>query len=555
MSAERAALIEALRGVPDEALTRLQYLEPATGCFNQCSFCSQGAGREVWQLTPKGLEDLFRALGTRAQERGLRIARDRSHRPGTVFPYEANDAGSYPYFDEYLQRAQTLGLKVRLSTVGYSSLAPTDPLLPNLSEMHRNIATNYAHVLDGFRISLTPYTIGWMRAETDRTSRKQFTADLANALGTYRKAFDELGHGASTAAVELRFAPLLQTCEVIDTHIAGHHVISAGSHLLVSIDHVADLPLTRVKAVENNRPVLTEPATRYVHITSDGLPPTPDTIRQALADELTIDHHRREVDLYLFRNADGPYYAVEPNFTANGRFAALQVYLREGKRKKSGYTDANRWFLNTLLDVKEAHGIHTKSDDFPHATWGHVDEVFDRLHARAQRLTDIYPAAAKHIRDQVIPLIETYKEALDGAGYPASTFFSPRFTLDTGQIVNQGRALGIFRGLSSTPDEPMTPREERGYGAVSLSSERGNVWRLAPVPFSQEGTLAIAVRGQKNDSGKAPSLVLEELDPRHLRNFDRDTGERLRRYELTGVEMEHQGPDEALRARAFPGIR
>jgi hypothetical protein len=55
----------------------------------------------------------------------------------------------------------------------------------------------------------------------------------------------------------------------------------------------------------------------------------------------------------------------------------------------------------------------------------------------------------------------------------APELFSRDFTIDTGQIVNQGRARGLFRGLVSLDDEPMTPREERGYGQVSLSSARG----------------------------------------------------------------------------------
>jgi hypothetical protein len=45
-----------------------------------------------------------------------------------------------------------------------------------------------------------------------------------------------------------------------------------------------------------------------------------------------------------------------------------------------------------------------------------------------------------------------------------------REPIDTGQIVNQGRAEHLFRGLTGTSGEPMTPREERGFGLVSLST-------------------------------------------------------------------------------------
>ncbi|MFI8265482.1 hypothetical protein [Streptomyces sp. NPDC085665] len=542
-------LLDQIRALPTEVLARLQYLAPATGCFNRCSFCSQAAGREVWQLTRPGLYTLITALATVANERGVRVARGRdAHRPGTIFPYLDNDIMSYPYLDDFLSLADSeLGAKVRVSTVGYSADAP------DLCATHHRIAAEFGHVLDGVRVSLTPYTLGWTDRAAESTTRQQFTADLTNLLATYRPVFDQLGHGAATAAVELRFAPLLGIVEVTDSSIDGHHVITAGPHMLISTQPTTEpVPAARVAALtENNQPVFSVPPRRYLHITAQGADST--TARAAIDGTLTHPHERREVDLYRFSNADGPYYAADPTFAEDGRFRALHIYPATERRKASGYTDATRTFLNTLLAIKASQGIGRR-EPFPAATWNDVQQIIRNMTDRATTLDAIDPTAAQHIRTEILPIVETYTTAMHAAGYPAAAVFSREFTIDTGQIVNQGRGKGLFRGLAATTDEPMTPREERGYGEVSVSSARGTVWRIAPVPFTPAGRLTVAVKGGKNLTADTPSLVVEELDPRHLRNTDRATGEPLRRYVLTGVDMEHVTLDQGRNRRAFPGL-
>ncbi|MFE5030253.1 hypothetical protein ACFRAO_45020 [Streptomyces sp. NPDC056656] len=545
------SLVDEIRRLPDEALSRLQYLAPATGCFNRCAFCSQAAGREVWQLTRPGLYALMEGMATVAGERGIRVARGRdAHRPGTVFPYLDNDILSYPYLDDYLSLARdALGARVRISSVGYSAGAP------DLVAMHRRIAEQFGEVLDGVRLSLTPYTLGWMDRSGEGTTRRQFVADLSNLLRTYRPVLDALGHGAATAAVELRFAPLIGLCDVSDQVVEGHHVIAAGPHLLISVARQeAPLQTARVSALDDrSQPVFSTAGRAYLHVRGDGLMPDAATVRAALAGTVVAPHERRTVEVYRFANADGPYFAVEPNFAPDGRFTALHLYPRTEQRRRSGYTDAARPFLNTLLAVKARHGLGRR-DPFPDASWSDAREVLGLLRAQAAVLNGIDATAARHLKEQVLPLVETYVSALHEAGWPASAVFSREFTIDTGQIVNQGRGMGLFRGLVSRPDEPMTPREERGYGDVSLSSIRGTVWRIAPIPVTPAGHLPVNVRGEKNTTALVPSLRVEELDPRHLRNTDRSTGEPLRSFVLPGADLEHVTLDRGTQRRAFPGL-
>ena len=550
-ASRRQVLADQFRQLPDEAFTRLQYLAPATGCFNRCAFCSQHAGREVWQLTAAGLADVAYAIAAVAAERGLRLAGGRVHRPGVLFPYLDNDIGSYPHLDALCGLARdVLHVKLRISTVGYSSRSP------HLAAMHHRIVADYGEVLDGVRLSVTPYTAGWRATGSDPVSREQFTLDMAAMLATYRPLLDRLGHGASTAAAELRFAPLVETSDLTDTILDGSHVLACGPHLLIGGDrHAGPLPVTTVTRLdERGQPVLSTPGRRYRHLSSDAFGDRAGAVLDAVAGRLPERSRTMDVTLHRLANADGDYYAADPGFHADGRFTALHLYPATATRRRSGYTDATRWLLNIILAHKAAHGLAPR-DPFPAATSDDATAVIAALEATAAGLdAGIDRGAAAHIRGNVIPLAATYADALGQAGYPPGLLFSRDFTIDTGQIVNQGRARSLFRGLVSLDDEPMTPREERGYGQVSLSSARGSVWRIAPAPHEPGFLLPSATTGGKNTPTAGPCLIAEELDPPHLRPVKRATGEPLRRYVITGADLEHHTLDDARRLRAYPGL-
>ncbi|MFJ6492023.1 hypothetical protein [Streptomyces californicus] len=543
-------LLEQLRALPDDAFTRVQYIAPQVGCFNGCAMCSQFAGRDAWGLTREGLTGLFTALGQVAAERDLAVASGRIHRPRVVFPYLDNDIGSYPHLDHYAELARdVLGVKLRISTVGYSSRSA------RLTAMHERLVAEHTGSFDGVRFSITPYTLGYTgRSGTDRQA---YVDDLAAGLRTYRPLLDALGHGAATAACELRFAPLVGIGELTDTHIDGHHVLATGPHLLISRHPGAgELPETVIERLdEHTQPVYSRPGAVYLHIRSETAAPTAATVRAALDGTLAMPHRAREVRLHRFTNADGPYWAADPDFHPDGTFTALHLYPATSVRPNSGYTDATRPFLNTLLAHKRARGLGRR-DEFERATGTDVDAVLDVLAARAKGLEPVDAAAAAHLREQVHPQVAAYAAALERAGYPPRLFFSRAFTIDTGQIVNQGRAEHLFRGLTGTNGEPMTPREERGFGQASLSTVRGPIWRITPLPLTPTGRLPIAVAGKKNQATSAPSLLVEELDPCHLSPVMRTTGCRLRRHVLTLPDgfIEHTSMAQGRAVFALPGL-
>ncbi|WP_330300485.1 hypothetical protein [Streptomyces sp. NBC_00503] len=186
----------------------------------------------------------------------------------------------------------------------------------------------------------------------------------------------------------------------------------------------------------------------------------------------------------------------------------LQVELRDREqrhgdlcpataiRPASGYADATRYLLNTLLAHKQARGLARRAE-FTTATGQDVDAVLATLAARAEALEGVDQAAAATCVSRSTPQVATYAAALEQAGYPPSLFFSRTFTIDTGQIVNQGRAEKVFRGLTATNGEPMAPRGERGFGQASLSAVRGPIWRITPLPLPPPGACRSRLRGRR----------------------------------------------------------
>jgi hypothetical protein len=560
----RHMLYQQLRELPTEAFGQLQYLQPQIGCFNRCTFCSQHAGIELWQLSRAGLRDLVAAIRMVITERSSNAAwlgHTRIHKPRVLFPYVDNDIGSYVHLEEYIHLMRDVfGCKVRITTVGFS--AQNEELVA----MHHRIATSLSAAIAGVRVSITPFTFGWSGAggAGTATSRRQFWRDISATLAAYRPLLVCIGPGKEAVSVELRFRPLVVTTCVVDTVISGRHVVAAGPHLLLSRSGADRPPECQVSGIHNNipgrrdqtvapEPIFTTEGSPYLHVVSDTLAASgvAEYVRRVLAGD-TDAAESRDVTLYRMTHCDGPYYAADPVFAADGSMRSLMVYPASARRT-SGYNESTRFFLNALLAHKLAKG-HARRAEFPDATVRDVAAVILQIRRRAADLARCDQRAARYVRHEVIPLVSGYAGALLGAGLEPALFFSRRFTIDTGQATNQGRGHVLFKGLVSTTDVPANPWEERSY---AISNSKGYVWRMAPMPFPAGNTAAPtpARHGAKNLLAATPSMTVQEIDPRHVQARDFDTGAPLRRYEVTGVELEHLDLRTGQRDYLFPGLR
>lgn len=588
----RQKLADALRTLPVEAFARLRHLQPQVGCFNRCSFCSQGAGTVIWQLDSDGLANFFAALKTVALEVATRFvdtsgrpyvsssvrlspegvfppgfqmphsgllgyARS-NHRPGVIYAYLDNDISVYPFLDRFCQYAwEDLGVRVRISTVGYSRHNQT------LQGMHERINTSLLDSLGGVRFSFTPYTYGWtpQGARSGLTSREEFIDDFANLLRTYRPAVRHLGTGNRAVCVELRFRPLVvKNVPVTERIISGRHVIHIGPYLLISAHNHPHLQKARISDLQSRTMRFDTNPVDYSMLLSSDLVDCKEWESFAssfiesqgyVSNEILHRYIIRQSKVYLLENDDGPYYAVDPNWSEYG-FFAKHFYPVTSRRPMPGYIDSERYFLNMLLAYKLQKGLSRRAP-FPHATWDEAKQVLVDLASYAECLRGIYPAGLEYIREQVLPLVTGYADALEKAGYTASYFFDRGFTIDTGDICNLGSGFHEYRGLASREDLPLTPQHERTYGRHGSLAVEGNVWRMAITPtpslhgLEQDRKAAI---GKRNIATTQPMLLVEELD---LARTSSANGQVINQWLLSLAGVERVSFKEQKAAYLIPG--
>ena len=568
----RHSLAKQLLAIPETelraGLASLQYLVSQTGCPNVCAFCSQGAGVDVWRLEPSSLRNLLAALkkvdfelrrsgSADGSERSILGSADH-RRTGVMSLYHDTDVGSDPNMLELVRiLCDDFGLRSWVSTVGWSRHNK------ELQAMHEALVRDYCHAFEGFRVSITPYTDG-VTERDPRTSREEYIYDVANLLRTYRPLVDLIGTGQKRFVMEMRFPPMIYTQDnqITDAVISGHHIIQVGDIVAVSVEPAEELETARIAGFEGTTPQYSTTGTPYYLMRDSSFlnplfsGPTTRARRFAIEIACRASEGRpfpealraKEVSLYRFENADGPYYAIDPQFTNEGHFNAIHIYPSSDTRK-AGYSDATRYFLNSLLTYKAALGL-ASDECFECATWDDVEGVLELLVQAAKELPEF--TSARYVRNDVVPLVKMQIEILRAADFPPSAFFDPGFVVDTGQIINQGIALKLFGGLVSVQDEPFTPQQERVHGPVSLAAGFGDIWKIGPLPVFEgthvqqtgvrNGPMAEATTGDGNVYfGPLHQTTLTAV-PEHA-------------HVLKGVRIERISRPESVTHVALPGLK
>lgn len=563
----RLELVKQLRSLPPEALPNLRHFQTQVGCFNRCSFCSQGAGTVVWSMTRSALANLISALKTVGLELALRdgaisgnpltsagifhpnytmptgglIGAQRRDRPGVIYCYLDNDPAMYPHLDDLIQWLnEDLGVKVRIATVGYSRRNEF------VQKMHTKISESLMSGVSGFRLSFSPYTFGWTSSAErgGSVSREDFERDTAALLSTYQQEFLSGKRGRKGACVELRFKPLVVATEVYANILNGRQVIQCGSYLVV-----------QTEAVPLGFSALSNPTSHCMNLTGPGCNCTivqanPRDIQaygQSILDFI-LGETRQQPDcnmkirggkMHRLQNDDGEYFSVDAERKEEGVFSKY-FYPKTALRPGSGMIDGERYHLNALLKAG-------KTGD--NETWEHADMLLRGLEEQADTLNPFDERAANYIRQEVITIVASYIRALKYAEFPSHAYFDRNLTVDTGHICNLGRAYSEYKAIASRPDLPLTPNHERAYGLTGELADEGVAWRLAVSPASTAG-LAKNVIGHRNYHQLFPSILVEELD---LSLTATETGQSKGRFFLQSQTAIRLSLEEPEGQGMFPG--
>ncbi|MBI6885098.1 hypothetical protein [Pseudomonas putida] len=520
----RVDLVKELRKLPADALANIRHFQTQVGCLNRCGFCSQGAGKTLWNMPRQALANLIAALKTvcleHAMSRGLVVGNpldgnhvfstdfvmpalgllgdQRKDRPGVIYCYLDNDPAAYPHLDDMIQWLhEDLGVKVRIATVGYSRRNLM------IQQMHERISEHLRDGLAGLRLSFSPYTYGWTSMAEGRgdASRDEFEQDTAALLSTYRTLFISR-KGRKGACTELRFRPLIDTAPVEVATIDGRLTIRCESYLVIQAEP-DELPVANITDAKSHSNDLDVVGSRCFVIRAEPhvLENHADALVGAIKTGASLPvevHAFYEALLHRLKNDDGEYFAVDAERTAKGVFSKF-FYPHVGSRPKAGMIDGERYHLNAMMAAK----LNGQC-----STWEDVDSLLNGLLAKASSLESFDAGAAKYIRTEVVDLLQSYVRVLKIADYPSTTYFDKEQSVDTGHICNLGRAYSEYKTIASRPDLPLTPKHERAFGPTGELAEEGIAWRLAVTPQD----IAKNACGERNTYQEQPSILIEKLD-------------------------------------------
>ncbi len=470
---ERKVLRDEFTKLPVQFFSKLRHFQPQIGCLNSCAICSKYASCNVEFWNQSRIRNVIAALkySSPSNKKPLIVWDRDNHISGVIFSYLDNDVGNYYYLDEFIRIAYNeLGVRTRISTVGYSRYNN------ELNRMHETISKN-SQFLAGVRLSFTPYAIGWCSKNSGNFSQLEYMKDMANFLKIYKPYYEKVGSGARKFCVELRYKPLAVNEKVFIFEYKGYFIVFSGSYLYRS----------KKKNIKFTNTIIKDPYIHELSLNNDGecffklklntTLKTENEIRKFLDDN--FNKIEEEVTMYKIVNKDGEYYSVNPILTDKGN-NGLYFYPTTSTRKKSGYIITERFFLNALFKYKSKYGLGC-DDKFNEATWGDVDNVFKELKVIAKEYYNRkYNEKYVYIMEELLPMLDSYKNAIKLAGYSPAVFFDKDFTIDTGTICNLGRAINQFKGLVSIENEPLTLNHERNYGKInSTMTKEENAWRLS----------------------------------------------------------------------------
>ncbi len=471
----RKNLYKEFKNLPIDFFSKMRHFQPQVGCFNNCSFCSKFSvcKSEFWD--ERQIRNVISALKYSAKNYtsgDILLAWDRKeHRIGVNYPYLDNDIGNYPYLDKFIELCyKELGIRTRISTVGFSRYNE------QLNKVHKNICTSDSlYALAGVRLSVSQYGRAW--EDTD-ASLDEYKKDMINFLEIYKPYYKSFGSGSRKMCVELRYNPLVENCEVIETKYNDYMVIYTGNYLFISNDKNVKIEESHISDPYKHALLLTNTSVKFKEYHVDNINSKEELIKY-LDSNFNNMVSIRDRELYLFSNCEGYYYAFNPTITNEGNYG-FNIYPKTDKRLNSGYLITERFLLNAIYRFKNSFGLHLR-EQYINSSWNDVYKVIDMLKDIMKEYEENNKLdKSKYIEEHVLPLVTLYIEALKEAGYSSDCFFDSKFTIDTGTICNLGRAVKLFKGITNTVNEPLTPTHERNYGRYCSTMKQENyVWKLS----------------------------------------------------------------------------
>lgn len=484
-----------LENFPKEVFEDLSVWQPAVGCLNSCSFCSQEAGTELRMIDGASVRTIAGAFRYAVHYWSMPfITHHRKYKPGIIFPYLDNDIGSYPYLIDYLAAAESLNLKVRTSTIGWSRKNVM------LNAMHESVVKKHRHVLAGVRFSLTCYSSAWV------SNRTEFVEDFINAIRIYRPMLGLDGdHGA---CIDIDFKPDIVSCCVHEDQKGEFQEISGGAyHLVIRRAKVAQDSIVEACVIIGDIQMLD--LTKVV---------TGEDEEKLRKHGIQVIHgHAVE-----YKNEDGIYYAFYPDAS---RDVTDGIFFFPTSEKRKGGVFVACWPLREFED-------YISTNKFVVSTYDDIQRLCQEYVLSLAHL----PQRQNYLEKSFVPFLSALCYILQSVDVPVNSLFDRSIVRDRGMIRNSGRAYYEFRNIASAPNIMVVP------DPVFTQPVIDKVWRIFPSKIFVE-THAVKGIGKKSlisDWSDIPIenrtydeiyLIAWEVDAPSHSHLCRD-GSRMRAYKV-----------------------
>ena len=477
----RRQILNFFRLLPDNFIFKIRHLTPQGGCLNNCSFCSQHSKSVLYFLDKKNLKNILSALKTRALEvaiahqiiqhhevQTIKIAEKfpngligykRNNKLGIIFPYFDNDILSYPYLDLYLTiMKEDFNLTTRISTIGVNNHNPL------LIKMHNKINKNYTRNIESFRISFSPYPFAYR----NKKFKEDFVSDVIETIDLYSNLIKE-----KKLKIEVRYNVFLKESFVIIDKIENLDVLVVNNYIFIG-----KFPKKAILEYKNRKFNIIN-SSNFIKLQGNNIDESnyKDIVLQYLTKELDMSNFSIEdVNLYVYENIDGKYYAINPTITQNG-FFGFYIYPKTKQRKQTGYMNAERLLLNSIIKVKKEYGLK-KNESFSNATIKDINKVKKAIKKRIEEYQKLDYDFYLFLKKEYFPFINNIFKIFYKSKLKPSDFFDKNLLIDTGDICNLGEGFKYYKNFVTKKNTPLTFQHEMSFGHNGKLAEESEIYGI-----------------------------------------------------------------------------
>jgi hypothetical protein len=330
--------------------------------------------------------------------------------------------------------------------------------------MHNKINKNYTRNIESFRISFSPYPFAYR----NKKFKEDFVSDVIETIDLYSNLIKE-----KKLKIEVRYNVFLKESFVIIDKIENLDVLVVNNYIFIG-----KFPKKAILEYKNRKFNIIN-SSNFIKLQGNNIDESnyKDIVLQYLTKELDMSNFSIEdVNLYVYENIDGKYYAINPTITQNG-FFGFYIYPKTKQRKQTGYMNAERLLLNSIIKVKKEYGLK-KNESFSNATIKDINKVKKAIKKRIEEYQKLDYDFYLFLKKEYFPFINNIFKIFYKSKLKPSDFFDKNLLIDTGDICNLGEGFKYYKNFVTKKNTPLTFQHEMSFGHNGKLAEESEIYGI-----------------------------------------------------------------------------